>query len=47
VPWEDVKDRYYERRGWNVRNGRPTRAKLEQLDMAEVADTLESVGRLG
>ncbi len=45
--WEEVKDRYYERRGWNVSNGRPTRAKLEQLGMGEVADTLESAGRLG
>jgi aldehyde:ferredoxin oxidoreductase len=45
--WEDVKDRYYERRGWNVNNGRPTRAKLDQLGMGEVADTLESAGRLG
>jgi aldehyde:ferredoxin oxidoreductase len=45
--WENVKDRYYELRGWNVSNGRPTRAKLEQLGMGEVADTLESAGRLG
>jgi hypothetical protein len=45
--WEDVKDRYYELRGWNTGNGRPTRAKLEQLGMGEVADTLESAGRLG
>jgi aldehyde:ferredoxin oxidoreductase len=45
--WEDVKDRYYELRGWNVANGRPTRPKLEQLDMVEVADTLENAGKLG
>jgi aldehyde:ferredoxin oxidoreductase len=45
--WEDVKDRYYELRGWNVSDGRPTRAKLEQLGMGEVANTLESAGRLG
>jgi aldehyde:ferredoxin oxidoreductase len=45
--WEDVKDRYYELRGWNVSNGRPSRAKLEQLGMGEVANTLESAGRLG
>ena len=36
-----------ELRGWNVSDGRPTRAKLEQLGMGEVADTLESAGRLG
>jgi aldehyde:ferredoxin oxidoreductase len=45
--WEGLKDRYYQRRGWNVSNGRPSRAKLEQLGMGEVADTLESAGRLG
>jgi aldehyde:ferredoxin oxidoreductase len=45
--WEDVKDRYYELRGWNVGNGRPTRAKLEQLGMGGVADTLEAAGKLG
>jgi len=45
--WEDLKDRYYLLRGWNVDTGRPARAKLEQLGMGEVADTLESAGRLG
>jgi aldehyde:ferredoxin oxidoreductase len=45
--WEQVKDRYYQLRGWNVDNGRPTRFKLEQLAMADVADQLESAGRLG
>jgi aldehyde:ferredoxin oxidoreductase len=45
--WNDVKDRYYELRGWNGNNGRPTRAKLEQLGMADVADSLENAGRLG
>jgi aldehyde:ferredoxin oxidoreductase len=45
--WEDVKDRYYALRGWNSSNGRPTRDKLEQLGMGDVADTLESAGRLG
>jgi aldehyde:ferredoxin oxidoreductase len=45
--WEDVKDRYYGLRGWNVSNGRPTRANLEQLGMGGVADTLEAAGKLG
>jgi aldehyde:ferredoxin oxidoreductase len=45
--WGDVKDRYYELRGWNPNNGRQARAKLEQLGMGDVADTLENAGRLG
>ena len=45
--WEGLKDRFYSLRGWNVSNGRPTRSKLEQLDMGDVADTLEQAGRLG
>jgi aldehyde:ferredoxin oxidoreductase len=40
-------DRYYERRGWNPANGYPTRAKLEQLGMGDVADGLEKIGKLG
>lgn len=45
--WEAVKTRYYLLRGWNPSNGRPTRVKLEHLDMSEVADTLEAAGRIG
>jgi aldehyde:ferredoxin oxidoreductase len=45
--WEALKDRFYAVRGWNPANGRPTRAKLEQLGMRSVADELQSVGRLG
>ena len=45
--WEALKDRYYTRRGWDPDNGRPTRAKLEELALGEVADTLEAAGRLG
>jgi aldehyde:ferredoxin oxidoreductase len=45
--WGDLKDRYYELRGWNTNNGRQGRARLEQLGMGDVADTLESAGRLG
>jgi aldehyde:ferredoxin oxidoreductase len=47
VQWNDVRDRYYELRGWNPNNGRIGRPKLEQLGMGDVADTLESAGRLG
>ena len=45
--WGDVRERYYELRGWNPSSGRPTRPKLEQLGMGDVADTLENAGRLG
>jgi len=45
--WEALKDRFYAARGWNPANGRPTRAKLEQLGMRGVADKLQSAGRLG
>ena len=45
--WEALKDRFYELRGWNVSNGWPTRDKLSQLGMKDVADTLSSAGKLG
>jgi aldehyde:ferredoxin oxidoreductase len=45
--WEVLKDRFYAVRGWNPANGRPTRARLEQLGMKGVADKLQSAGRLG
>jgi len=45
--WEALKDRYYQLRGWDVDTGRPTRAKLEELGMRDVADGLENAGRLG
>jgi aldehyde:ferredoxin oxidoreductase len=45
--WEDLKDRYYTLRGWNRTNGRPTRAKLEQLGMKSMADILQKEGKLG
>jgi len=45
--WEALKDRYYELLGWNVNNGWPTRARLEQLGMKDVVDGLQSAGKLG
>jgi aldehyde:ferredoxin oxidoreductase len=45
--WEALKDRFYELRGWSVDTGRPTRAKLEALGMKDVADKLESAGKIG
>ncbi|MFB0504523.1 MAG: aldehyde ferredoxin oxidoreductase C-terminal domain-containing protein, partial [Candidatus Bathyarchaeia archaeon] len=40
-------DKYYELRGWNKTNGWPTREKLEELNLREIADVLEAIGRLG
>ena len=40
-------DRYYEMRGWNPANGWPTRAKLEELGLDDIADELEALGKLG
>jgi aldehyde:ferredoxin oxidoreductase len=38
--WDEVVTRYYERRGWDPQNGRPTKAKLEALGMKNVAGKL-------
>jgi len=45
--WEALKNRYYQRRGWDVKTGWPTRAKLEELGMKGVADKLASADKLG
>lgn len=34
-------DEYYQLRGWNSRTGQPTRGKLEELDLKNVADELK------
>ena len=39
-------DEYYKLRGWDPETGRPTRAKLEELDLADVADQLAERGLL-
>jgi len=44
--FEALKDRYYELRGWDVKTGWPTRAKLEELGLKDVADELASIGKL-
>ena len=38
--FEKLKDAYYAERGWELKTGIPTRAKLEELDLKEVADGL-------
>lgn len=39
--FEGLKDRYYELRGWDVKTGHPTREKLEELNLKEIAADLE------
>lgn len=41
-----IMDEYYQTRGWDVATGIPTRAKLEELDLKEVADELQTLGKL-
>lgn len=38
--FETLKDAYYNERGWDLTTGIPTRAKLEELGLKEVADEL-------
>ena len=45
--YNEMLDEYYELHGWNKQNSFPTRATLEELDLACVADDLESIGKLG
>ena len=40
--FEQLKDEYYMLRGWDISTGLQTRQKLEELDLADVADRLES-----
>jgi aldehyde:ferredoxin oxidoreductase len=38
--FEELKNRYYEIAGWDPNTGHPTRKKLEELDLKDVADEL-------
>jgi len=40
VAWEKLKDEMYELLGWDINTGIPTRERLEQLDLKDVADAL-------
>jgi aldehyde:ferredoxin oxidoreductase len=40
-------DKYYELSGWDPANGWPTRARLEELGLGDVADGLDRAGKLG
>jgi aldehyde:ferredoxin oxidoreductase len=44
--FEKMKDEYYGLRGWDVATGLPTRKALESVDLKEVADGLEKMGKL-
>ena len=44
---EDFKERFYKFEGWNPNNSYPTRATLEKMGMRNVADVLQSKGKLG
>ena len=46
VDLEPMLLRYYELRGWDGESGLPTRRKLLELDLADIADELESKGLL-
>jgi aldehyde:ferredoxin oxidoreductase len=41
-----ILDSYYDKRGWDKKTGRPTRAKLEELGLKDVADGLAATGKL-
>ena len=42
--FEQMKDEFYQVRGWDVATGLQRRSQLEALDLKEVADTLEGEG---
>lgn len=46
VNLEPMLDEYYSLRGWN-NSGLPTKAKLEELGLEEIASELERMGKLG
>lgn len=44
--FNSILDNYYDKRGWDKKTGRPTRAKLEELGLKDVADELARIGKL-
>jgi aldehyde:ferredoxin oxidoreductase len=40
-------DKYYQLSGWDAAHGWPTRAKLDELGLSDIADVLQSEGKLG
>ena len=45
--FEGWKTKFYEFEGWDTATGWPTRATLEGVGLSNVADLLESKGKLG
>ncbi|MDY7035622.1 MAG: aldehyde ferredoxin oxidoreductase C-terminal domain-containing protein [Thermodesulfobacteriota bacterium] len=43
---EKMKDEYYAERGWNVEKGIPTKEKLEEIGLADIAQDLADRGRI-
>ena len=44
--FEKMKSEYYQLRGWDVESGQPTKAKLKELELGDVASDLEKRGLL-
>ena len=44
--FEEMKDEYYQLRGWDVKTGLQTKAKLEELGLRDIAEALETRGLL-
>jgi len=44
--FEEMKDKYYALRGWDIATGIPTREALEQTGLGDVAQDLEKLGKL-
>lgn len=44
--YEKLLDTYFEMRGWDKKTGIPTRRKLEELGMADVAARLQDLGKI-
>ena len=45
--WNDLVDIYYDRRGWDRKTGWPTRETYEKYGLKDVADEMETLGKLG
>jgi aldehyde:ferredoxin oxidoreductase len=44
--FEQMKDKYYTLRGWDIASGIPTQETLEQTGLKEIAQDLEKLGKL-
>jgi aldehyde:ferredoxin oxidoreductase len=44
--WENMKDAFYQERGWDTKTGWPTEEKLKELDLQDVAEELGRLGKL-